>query len=186
MFKIIHESINSLNSNMFFAGIMMLTLNIGSRYVQLNLSPSAESYLKYAITKEFLVFTIAWMGTRNIYVALTLTAVFVVLADYAFNDKSNFCILPEKFKKLQDSIDMNNGVGIELSKSKNIDEEKIKNKITKWNLISCFIAAPPFVVSASVCFCFFCLGFAPPCEASRFLFANSENAAVADFEEAAF
>ena len=108
MFKIIHESISSLNSNMFFAGIMMLTLNIGSRYVQLNLSPSAESYLKYAITKEFLVFTIAWMGTRNIYVALTLTAVFVVLADYAFNDKSNFCILPEKFKKLQDSIDINN------------------------------------------------------------------------------
>ncbi len=108
MFKTIHESISSLNSNMFFAGIMMLTLNIGSRYVQLNLSPSAESYLKYAITKEFLVFTIAWMGTRNIYVALTLTAVFVVLADYAFNDKSNFCILPEKFKKLQDSIDSNN------------------------------------------------------------------------------
>ena len=108
MFKTIHESISSLNSNMFFAGIMMLTLNIGSRYVQLNLSPSAESYLKYAITKEFLVFTIAWMGTRNIYVALTLTAVFVVLADYAFNDKSNFCILPEKFKKIQDSIDTNN------------------------------------------------------------------------------
>ena len=107
MFKTIHESISSLNSNMFFAGIMMLTLNIGSRYVQLNLSPSAESYLKYAITKEFLVFTIAWMGTRNIYVALTLTAVFVVLADYAFNDKSNFCILPENFKKLQDSIDAN-------------------------------------------------------------------------------
>jgi hypothetical protein len=93
---------------MFFAGIMMLTLNIGSRYVQLNLSPSAESYLKYAITKEFLVFTIAWMGTRNIYVALTLTAAFVILADYGLNDKSNFCILPEKFKKLQDSIDSNN------------------------------------------------------------------------------
>jgi hypothetical protein len=108
MFKNINESISSLNSNMFFAGIMMLTLNIGSRYVQLNLSPSAESYLKYAITKEFLVFTIAWMGTRNIYVALTLTAAFVILADYGLNDKSNFCILPEKFKKLQDSIDSNN------------------------------------------------------------------------------
>lgn len=108
MISKIHESISSLNSNMFFAGIMMLTLNIGSRYVQLNLSPSAESYLKYAITKEFLVFTIAWMGTRNIYVALTLTAAFVILADYGLNDKSNFCILPEKFKKLQDSIDANN------------------------------------------------------------------------------
>ena len=108
MISKIHESVSSLNSNMFFAGIMMLTLNIGSRYVQLNLSPSAESYLKYAITKEFLIFTIAWMGTRNIYVALTLTAAFVILADYGLNDKSNFCILPEKFKKLQDSIDTNN------------------------------------------------------------------------------
>jgi hypothetical protein len=119
MFKNVHESISSLNSNMFFAGIMMLTLNIGSRYVQLNLSPSAESYLKYAITKEFLVFTIAWMGTRNIYVALTLTAAFVILADYGLNDKSNFCILPEKFKKLQDSIDSNN--------DKIISELEIKN-----------------------------------------------------------
>jgi len=119
MFKSINESVNSLNSNMFFAGIMMLTLNIGSRYVQLNLSPSAESYLKYAITKEFLVFTIAWMGTRNIYVALTLTAAFVILADYGFNDKSNFCILPEKFKKLQNSIDTNN--------DKIISELEIKN-----------------------------------------------------------
>jgi hypothetical protein len=106
---------------MFFAGIMMLTLNIGSRYVQLNLSPSAESYLKYAITKEFLVFTIAWMGTRNIYVALTLTAAFVILADYGLNDKSNFCIIPEKFKKLQDSIDANN--------DKIISELEIKNAV---------------------------------------------------------
>ena len=119
MFKNIHESISSLNSNMFFAGIMMLTLNIGSRYVQLTLSPSAESYLKYAITKEFLVFTIAWMGTRNIYVALTLTAAFVILADYGLNDKSNFCIQPEKFKKLQNSIDTNN--------DKIISELEIKN-----------------------------------------------------------
>jgi len=107
MISHIHEWINSLNTNMFFAGIMMLTLNIGSRYVQLNLSPSTESYLKYAITKEFLIFTIAWMGTRNIYVALTLTATFIILSDYAFNDKSKFCILPEKFKKLQSSLDLN-------------------------------------------------------------------------------
>lgn len=115
----IHEWINSLNTNMFFAGIMMLTLNIGSRYVQLNLSPSAESYLKYAITKEFLIFTIAWMGTRNIYIALTLTAAFIILSDYVFNDKSKFCMLPEKFKKLHSSIDFND--------DKIISELEIKN-----------------------------------------------------------
>lgn len=115
----VHEWISSLNTNMFFAGIMMLTLNIGSRYVQLNLSPSAESYLKYAITKEFLIFTIAWMGTRNIYIALTLTAAFIILSDYVFNDKSRFCMLPEKFKKMQSSIDSND--------DKIISELEIKN-----------------------------------------------------------
>jgi hypothetical protein len=115
----VHEWISSLNTNMFFAGIMMLTLNIGSRYVQLNLSPSAESYLKYAITKEFLIFTIAWMGTRSIYIALTLTAAFIILSDYVFNDKSRFCMLPEKFKKMQSSIDLND--------DKIISELEIKN-----------------------------------------------------------
>jgi hypothetical protein len=103
-----HEAIDSLNTNMFFAGIMMLTLNIGSRYVQLNLSDSTESFLKYAITREFLIFAVAWMGTRNIYIALCLTAVFVILAEYAFNEDSKFCVIPKEFSKLKKYIDVNN------------------------------------------------------------------------------
>lgn len=96
---IINNAINSLNSSTFFAGIMMICLNIGSRYIQLNLDESTESYIKYALTKEILVFTISWMATRNIYHALVLTAVFVVLADFALNEKSNYCILPKNFIK---------------------------------------------------------------------------------------
>lgn len=95
--EVINNAINSLNSSTFFAGIMMICLNIGSRYIQLNLDESTESYIKYALTKEILVFTISWMATRNIYTALVLTAVFVVLADFALNEKSRYCILPKKF-----------------------------------------------------------------------------------------
>jgi hypothetical protein len=96
---IINNAINSLNSSTFFAGIMMICLNIGSRYIQLNLDESTESYIKYALTKEILVFTISWMATRNIYSALVLTAVFVVLADFILNEKSKYCLLPNKFVK---------------------------------------------------------------------------------------
>ena len=96
---IVNNAINSLNSSTFFAGIMMICLNIGSRYIQLNLDESTESYIKYALTKEILVFTISWMATRNIYSALVLTAVFVVLADFILNEKSNYCLLPKKFIK---------------------------------------------------------------------------------------
>ena len=96
---IVNNAINSLNSSTFFAGIMMICLNIGSRYIQLNLDESTESYIKYALTKEILVFTISWMATRNIYSALVLTAVFVVLADFVLNEKSNYCLLPKNFIK---------------------------------------------------------------------------------------
>ena len=96
---IINNAVNSLNSSTFFAGIMMICLNIGSRYIQLNLDESTESYIKYALTKEILVFTISWMATRNIYSALVLTAVFVVLADFILNEKSKYCLLPKKFIK---------------------------------------------------------------------------------------
>ena len=96
---VINNAINSLNSSTFFAGIMMICLNIGSRYIQLNLDESTESYIKYALTKEILVFTISWMATRNIYTALVLTAVFVVLADFALNEKSKYCLLPKNFIK---------------------------------------------------------------------------------------
>ena len=96
---VISNAINSLNSSTFFAGIMLICLNIGSRYIQLNLDESTESYIKYALTKEILVFTISWMATRNIYTALVLTAVFVVLADFVLNEKSNYCLLPKNFIK---------------------------------------------------------------------------------------
>ena len=90
MMNILNDAVNSLNSSTFFAGIMMICLNIGSRYIQINLDESTESYIKYALTKEILVFTISWMATRNIYMALMLTAVFVILADFIFNEKSKY------------------------------------------------------------------------------------------------
>ena len=108
MMDILNNAINSLNSSTFFAGVMMISLNIGSRYIQLNLDESTESYIKYALTKEILVFTISWMATRNIYMALILTAVFVVLADFILNEKSRYCLLPRKFLKTRKSSELLN------------------------------------------------------------------------------
>jgi hypothetical protein len=121
MLGILNSSINSLNSSTFFAGIMMICLNIGSRYIQINLDESTESYIKYALTKEILVFTISWMATRNIYMSLGLTAVFIVLADFILNEKSRYCLLPKKFIK---SRRMN-----ELVDSKIISEKEISDAL---------------------------------------------------------
>jgi hypothetical protein len=100
--------IKSLNNSKYFAGIMILILNIGSRFIQIRLSDSAEKYIKYSLIRELLIFSIVWMGTRDIYIAFGLTACFVVLSDYILNVDSGYCLLPDKLKKITKLIDENN------------------------------------------------------------------------------
>ena len=99
LFGRVHTHVDYLNTNKFFAGIIMLTLNIGSRFVTIELSKSTESFLKWTVTRQLLIFAICWMGTRDIYISLVLTAVFIVLADHVFNYESQYCMLPEEHKK---------------------------------------------------------------------------------------
>lgn len=104
----LHNHVLYLNNSKFFAGCIMILLNIGSKFITIQFSKSTEEYLKMSVTKQILVFAMAWMGTRDIYAALGLTAVFVILSDHLFNEESTFCIVPENYRvlsKLQASID---------------------------------------------------------------------------------
>ena len=93
----LHNTITNINTSKFFAGLMIITLNIASKFVTIKLSKSMESYLKFTFSKQILVFAIAWMGTRDIYVAFLITVVFILLMDYVFNEESMFCCLPKSF-----------------------------------------------------------------------------------------
>jgi hypothetical protein len=97
-----------LNNSKFFAGVIMILLNIGSKFIAIQFSRSTEEYLKMNVTKQLLVFAMAWMGTRDIYTALILTAVFTVLSDHFFNEESPYCVVPAKFRVLAKLIDENN------------------------------------------------------------------------------
>ena len=96
----LHDHILYLNSSKFFAGVVMIMLNVGSKFISVQFSKSAEEYLKFSITKQLLVFAMAWMGTRDIYTALVLTAVFVILSEHMFNEESHFCIVPPHYRVL--------------------------------------------------------------------------------------
>jgi len=37
------------------------------------------------------------MGTRDIYIALIITIIFILCIDFLFNEESSLCILPESF-----------------------------------------------------------------------------------------
>ena len=84
----LHSNIQRINESKIFAGLMIITLNIVSKYVNIGLSKSMESYLKYTFSRQLLVFSIAWMGTRDIYIAFFITFMFTLCAEYLFNEDS--------------------------------------------------------------------------------------------------
>ena len=106
LLKFIHGRLLSLNNSKFFAGIIMIILNIGSKYITIKLSKTQESYLRNTFARQVLIFAIAWMGTKDIYLSLALTAIFVILSDYLLNEKSRMCMIPKKWIRLQLAIDM--------------------------------------------------------------------------------
>jgi len=93
----LHNAVMTLNSNKFFSGIVMLILNIGSKYITINLSDSQEDYLKNNVSRQILIFAIVFIATKDIYISITLTAAFLVLSDHLFNEESRFYILPKRF-----------------------------------------------------------------------------------------
>lgn len=103
-----HNHIMFLNNSKFFAGVVMILLNVGSKFISIQFSRSTEEYLKLTVTKQLLVFAMAWMGTRDIYIALVLTAVFTVLSDHLFNEESPYCCVPHKYRLLAKLADDNN------------------------------------------------------------------------------
>ena len=105
LFKVVNNHVKTINDSKLFAGLMIIILNIASRFVNLKLSKNVELYLKHTFSKQILVFAIAWMGTRDIYIALVVTIGFIVVVDYLCNEDSSFCCLPEAFTEYHIDLD---------------------------------------------------------------------------------
>ena len=107
-FGYINQHVMYLNNSKFFAGVIMILLNVGSKFITIQFSKSTEEYMKYSLSKQILVFAMAWMGTRDIYAALGLTAVFTILSEHLFNEESSLCIVPQQYRILDKLVDTNN------------------------------------------------------------------------------
>jgi len=93
----LHNNVNTLNQSKIFAGLMIIIINIASKFVNFKVSKTLESYLKFTFSRDILVFAITWMGTRDIYIALGMTLLFIFMADYLMNENSSLCCLPKSY-----------------------------------------------------------------------------------------
>ena len=133
MVSYIMDSLKTLNNSKFFAGVVMIMLNIGSKYVTIELSKNQEQYLKNNIGRQLLIFAISWMGSRDILIALALTAIFTVLTDHLFNEQSSLCIIPQKYRRYEHLLDLDEDNTVTDEEIKKASEilDKAKKKAQK-------------------------------------------------------
>jgi len=132
-----------LNDNKLFAGFIILMMNICTRYETLELSRSQTYYIKNIFGKPIMVFAILWIGTRDIFISLIFTVIFMIATEYLFNDESKYCIIPENCKPNENIIitkkQINDAVYLlkEARKQKKIngDDKTIDNTLYKENFI---------------------------------------------------
>jgi len=80
------------NSNPYFIGIMMLILNLGGRFISLEVTKKQEQFLQLPWVRRGLIFTVLFVATRNIWVAFWATLTVILFLGYLFNENSALCI----------------------------------------------------------------------------------------------
>ena len=108
-----------LNENKYFIGIMMILVNIGSRFIISELNDEHKEFINNKNLRRLFIFGVFFMATRDISVSLLLTLMFVLFVTELFNENIDFSLIEKNLnnnlekkdskvindKKLQDTID---------------------------------------------------------------------------------
>jgi hypothetical protein len=80
------------NTNPYFIGLMMLILNLGGRFISLEVTKKQEQFLQLPWVRRVLIFTVLFVATRSIWVAFWTTVAVVLFLGYLFNENSSLCL----------------------------------------------------------------------------------------------
>ena len=121
MFRFL-DNMNDLNKNKYFIGLMMILVNIGSRFIIGELSDEQKKLINDKTLRRLFIFGVFFMATRDIISSLILTIMFVLLVSELFHEDSEISLIPRKEdskeenlkedskanndKKMQDAIDI--------------------------------------------------------------------------------
>jgi hypothetical protein len=89
----IENTINSLNSNPYFIGSMMMLLNLGGRHLATGLTPEQDKFFQHPWFRRVLIFVVFFVGTRNILTSLFMSILINLILSYLLNDQSDMYIL---------------------------------------------------------------------------------------------
>jgi hypothetical protein len=89
------HGIQDLNMNPYLLGIAYITLNLGSRFFVMSVSPAQEAFLQNIFFRPILLFAIMFIGTRNLIVAFWMTLLILISLHFLLNENSSWFVLKD-------------------------------------------------------------------------------------------
>ena len=80
--------LNNINTNKYFYAVAMILLNMGSKYIDVDLGNEHKKFLSSKVVRRIAIFTVAFVATRDVIASLIITSCFVILVLNLFNVKS--------------------------------------------------------------------------------------------------
>ena len=83
-----------VNTNPYIIGLFMLLLNLGGRFLSMELTKKQEEFLQSRWLRPFLFFTVIFIATRNLAAAFWVTILFFLIVWVIANENSPYCMIP--------------------------------------------------------------------------------------------
>lgn len=92
----IEHLITSINTSKYVSGIIMILMNLGSKYIAEELSEAQDNIFSNKIMRGLLIFSIVFFATKDVKISLILTSSFIIIVNGLLNEDSSFYIFNKK------------------------------------------------------------------------------------------
>ena len=117
--------IEEFAENKYFIGVVMITMNIGARFLIDELTPEQKKIVNTQNFRRFIVFCAFFAATRDLLSAVTLTIIFILFISEIFTDEED---MKNKKKKIITSTDIQNELNSLINKVKMMQDGKGENE----------------------------------------------------------
>ena len=118
--------IEEFAENKYFIGVVMITMNIGARFLIDELTPDQKKMINTQNFRRFIIFCAFFAATRDLLSAVTLTIIFVLFISEIFTDTED---MKNKKKKIITSVDIQNELNGLINKVKMMEDGKGENEM---------------------------------------------------------
>ena len=92
----IEQLILSINNSKYVSGIIMIMMNLGSKYISEELSETQDNIFENKIMRGILLFSIVFFATKDVKISVTLTSIYIIVVNGFLNEYSPFYLFSRR------------------------------------------------------------------------------------------